>query len=57
MSSNEIKILCLVFLIIMVIGEKLPKSVSERFPKLRGCINSFGYIVITVAAFFATTGK
>lgn len=57
MSSSEIKIWCLVFLIVMIIGEKLPKSVSARYPKLKGCINSFGYIVITVVAFFATTGK
>lgn len=57
MSSDEIKIGCLVFLIIMAIGEKLPAGVVARFPKLRGCINIVGCVVITVVAFFATTGK
>lgn len=57
MSSDEIKIGCLAFLVIVAIGEKLPAGIVARFPKLRGCIKILSYIMITVVAFFATTGK
>lgn len=57
MSSDEIKIGCLVFLVILAIREKLPAGVKTRFPRLRGCMSILGYMVITVVAFFATTGR
>jgi len=57
MSSDEITIGCLAFLVIMVIREKLPARVTARFPRLRGCMSILGCTVITVVAFFATTGK
>lgn len=57
MSSDEIKIGCLVFLVILAIREKLPAGVTARFPRLRGCMSILGYMVITVVAFFATTGR
>lgn len=57
MSSDEIKIGCLAFLVIVAIGEKLPAGIVARFPKLRGFIKILSYIMITVVAFFATTGK
>lgn len=57
MSSDEIKIGCIAFLIIVAIGEKLPSTISARWPWLRGYIKLLSWVVITVIAFFATTGK
>lgn len=57
MSSDEIKIGCLVFLVIMGSKQYIPAKVLARFPKLGVCIEILGGIVITVVAFFATTGK
>lgn len=57
MSSDEIKIGCLVFLIILGSKQYSPARVLTRFPKLGVCIEVLAGIVITVVAFFATTGK
>lgn len=57
MSSDEIKIGCLVFMIILGSKQFIPARVLARFPKLGVGIEILAGIVITVVTFFATTGK
>lgn len=57
MSSDEIKIGCLVFMIMLGSKQFIPARVLARFPKLGVGIEILAGIVITVVAFFATTGK
>lgn len=53
MTSNEIKMGCLLFLIIMASKHYIPERILKKYPKLGPCIEITGAIVITVVAFFA----
>lgn len=52
MNSNEIKIACLVFMILLASRALVPDKLHSRFPWIRSSMGVLAYITITIAALF-----
>jgi len=57
MTSDEIKLGCLLFLMIMAGRILIPEKVSKKYPNLNAFIGILGGVVIAVVAFFALKGR